>query len=387
MKNRKGIVGLLLLPPILIILLLVGIGLLLFLPQSPFKLAIFQTVDFAGFTWQDSGTLYNTPTGLSSTNNCNVGGGSSSIEKRGEFLLMDLSASGVGVQRYIETDITNIDEVLVIYEGFGQASCQNGHSNSGAGISGLVVGSVSGEVGMGQSIGTSSCPSSGSSVSSIFEPSLWKFRNNFDGTWSTLQGLGVGDIFLVKDTQKVTGTPKLRLSASGGNGCGNYGSGQVSLKLYNVVVKENAFAVCKADEFWQDKNQDKTPTSDECFDLQTIVLNSEEAIKESFDAKLLRVEQELLAKQAGLTQDNAKLEAKLKELQEQQASALQQQELVDKINALEVELKITNQRLADVQAGDKDVIAVVEADAKLKEHNIIKSLWNRIIALFKNLFS
>jgi len=412
-KNRKGFAGLLLNPLVLFITAVALILLMFGLPNSPFGLAILSHFDFAGFSWKDSGNIANA---------CQIGSAGSDVTKTGDFLEIKHSSSNNGGNRYIETDITSVDEVLIIYEGYASATCSNGYSNNGASISSSIQGSISGSVGSSLSADAVGCPSGSHSASLTFPPSIWKFRNNFDGTWSSLQGLGVGDVFVVKSTGKIEGNALLRIGASSGGGCGSSGGGANSyIKIYNVVRKENAFALCKADKYAYDANGDGKIAADgsECVDLKTIVINSEEAIKESFDEKLARITAELEAKNAGLTADITALKQQLAQQQTtEQITSLQQQiqqleadlvtasdktaiqsqidnlrqqqldsgNLQDQLSALQAELRETKAVLADVQAKDKNVINTIDAQEQFKKPNFIKELWNNFIARIKNIF-
>ena len=381
------------------------------------------TIDFAGFTWQDTGTMYSGSGGAppESVSSCQSGGVETNAVREGEFLRMDLKAGTAGF-RIISTDVTGVDELLIIYEGYGTVSCSNGQSNTGMGMGASVKGSVSGSVGDGVGVSTSRCPSGGDSATKTFQPAIWKLKNNFDGTWSSMTSIGVGDIFIVKNTQPITGDKQtLNIELGGGNSCGNGGYAQGSLKLYNIVRKENAFALCKADKYAYDANGDGRIATDgsECVDLRTIVLNSEEAIKESYDEKLARITAELTAKNAGLTADIEALKLQLTgTISQQQITALQQQiislesqlttasdkttiqaqidmlrqqqldsnNLNDRLAALEAELKEAKITLDAVQAGDKSIINVVIAQEQFKKPSFIERWFNSIIAFFKNLF-
>ena len=366
-------------------------------------LAIVSPFEFAGFQWTDMGSY--------STGDCSQGG--TDIKREGEFVVITAANAG----RLMQTDVTGIDEILVIYEGNAAAYCGLGVSNSGAGIGAIVKGSVSGGVSAGQAIGTSRCPSSSDSVSAIFKPAIWKFRNNFDGTWSSLEGIGVGDIFIVKSTAAVAGNPHLQLEASASGQCGKGGTSL--LKIYNIVRKENAFALCKADKYAYDANGDGKIATDgsECLDLKTIVLNSEEAIKESYDEKLARITAELEAKNSGLAEQiqqlqiqlvqqgtsSSQLQLKITQLESQLASAtdktaiqlqidalrqqqLQSGSLQDQVSALQAELKETKIVLASVQANDQNVIAAIESQEQFKKPNIIQRFFNAIASFFADLF-
>src|SRR3990167_6226218 len=226
------------------------------------------------------------------------------------------------------------------------------------------------------------------SASASFEPQIFSFKNNFDGTWSSIQSFGIGDVFIKKETMVMTPPIKLRLisEASVGLSDGSASANGIS-RFYNVVFKENGFAVCKADEVL---------VEGQCQTLSSILLKNEEAIKESFDEKLARIEAELLAKNQGLTEDLTKLQAQLEQqgitqheidllkvqiailenelktdpnnqLLQNQLDELKSQDLAGKIASLQSELDGAKQQLADVQAGDKTVVNVIEANEKIQE--------------------
>ncbi|GAG45984.1 unnamed protein product, partial [marine sediment metagenome] len=152
MRNKKAFIGLLL-NPLVLLALLVVLVILAFSFIPTFRLAIMPTIDFAGFTWTDSGTLYHHYTGYRTTSTCGErGSGSTSITKENEFVVLKANANSYAVKRYIETEITELDEVLIIYEGYASASCSEsfGPSNS-ASIGASVVGSESGSIGVSES--------------------------------------------------------------------------------------------------------------------------------------------------------------------------------------------------------------------------------------------
>jgi len=408
--NKRGIAPLLLM--VLFVALIGGV----YLYKGNFglqRLALFSTLDYAGFTWQDSGAKPST---------CTIGTSSSnSVVISGEILTFALQGTNQN-SRYIETDVTGIDELLIIYDGQGSATSAWDFS-VGVGLTASIIGSEGGSISQVESINAPVVLRAQNVVSRVIPASLWKFKNNFDGTWSTMQSLGVGDIFIVKETLPIKGNQKLRLSVAGGTGCGGYGrinqqqqyDYNAQFRVYNIVRKENSFALCKADQFIQDKNQDGKITSDECVDLKTIILNSEEAIKESTDEKLARIEAELLAKNEGLNTEIQLLNQRLAEqgvtqsqidllkvqitalenelkanpndqLLQSQLDELKSQDLAGKIASLELELSGAKQQLANVQAGDKNVIAVVENQEQFKQPNAFKRFINRVVAWIKNPF-
>lgn len=363
-------------------------------------LTISSNFQFAGLSWTDSGTQL--------SGNCNSGGGQTSlIAKEGKPLIISASGSSFQAIRSIKTDVTGIDELLVIYEGNTQCS----GSQSGSGISVSILGSESGSVGVNKG-----------GCGATHQPEIVKLKNNFDGTWSSLKGIGIGDVYILQKTEKISGNSQfLQVGADGGSACGLGGSASASITLYNVVRKEDAFAVCKADKYALDFNNDGKIANDgsECFDFASIKIMSEEAIKESFDEKIARITEELEAKNSGLTskiQELQKqlaqqgisssqitlLEQKIRELEsqlssasdktliQQQIDALRSQQMLsgnvqEHINALQSELRETKKILADVQAGDNNVINVIERQEEFKQSNFINNFFNKIIAWISNL--
>ena len=325
----------------------------------------------------NTGTVFNNVSyaGLDFTNeefdfdiNCNLGY-SSLAQVQGEFLILKASASENQVVRRISADVSGVDEFLVIYEGYAVAGCTNGQPGSSAGFSGGVEGD-SGVLDVGKSAGCSYGVSEGTKT---FPPSLWKFKNNFDGTWSNLESLGVGDIFIEKGRKTIGNNPRLYFQAAAGNGCGKHGSGSTQLKIYNIVKKENSFAVCKADEFLSDGK---------CTQLSQIILASEEAIKESTDEKIARITAELEAKNAGL-QENINF---LNEVLKTQPTSSDLAKIHTDMAALQAELKTTKDTLAAVQAGDNNVIAVIESQEQFQQPSSFQSFINRIVAFIKSIF-
>jgi len=361
--KRKAQIGMLL---IVIIIILAAIW--LFNLGSGF-LAIVSSFDFAGFTFED----------IEEKTGCNVGGFSSSVQREGEFIII----KGDGVirgERKIRTEVTGIDELLIIYDGYGTAFCSNGYPNAGTYVFGKVIGSSGGEISGTQGTSTSRCSSNSDSVSVSYQPSIWKFKNNFDGTWSSMKSIGVGDIFIRESTAELKGDRQyLEMGVLIGVTCGNRNGGTSRLRIYNIVRKENAFAVCKANEVLL--------ADGGCQDLKTILLNSEEAIKESYDEKFIRLQAELEAKQSGLTAENEQIKQQLQELYAQGANQQQINEQIERINMLESELKETKSTLADIQAKDKSVVNAIESQEKFEKPNLIKRFFNKAWAFIKSWFS
>ena len=74
------------------------------------------------------------------------------------------------------------------------------------------------------------------------------------------------------------------------------------------------------------------------------------------------------------------------QLLQSQLDELKSQDLAGKIASLELELSGAKQQLANVQAGDKNVIAVVENQEQFKQPNAFKRFINRVVAWIKNPF-
>jgi len=405
--QKKGIVGILANPFILIALVIL-IAIIAFNVPSGKFLSIFSSISFAGRGWN-----VEVSDARIQSNGYPCSPGSASYTFEGETLVMSGSASGsqsqgcVGPGRVVATtDITNDDEVMVLFDGYGTASA-GGSSASGSYSLITSVIDVNGiELSQAKEVAASS--RGVTSASASFEPQIFSFKNNFDGTWSSIQSFGIGDVFIKKETMVMTPPIKLRLisEASVGLSDGSASANGIS-RFYNVVFKENGFAVCKADEVL---------VEGQCQTLSSILLKNEEAIKESFDEKLARIEAELLAKNQGLTEDLTKLQAQLEQqgitqheidllkvqiailenelktdpnnqLLQNQLDELKSQDLAGKIASLQSELDGAKQQLADVQAGDKTVVNVIEANEKIQEPNIIKRFFNRLIAWMQNLFA
>ena len=405
--QKKGIVGILANPFILIALVILIAIIAFNLPSGKF-LSIFSSISFAGREWN-----VEVSDARIQSNGYPCSPGSASYTFEGETLVMSGSASGsqsqgcVGPGRVVATtDITNDDEVMVLFDGYGTASA-GGSSASGSYSLITSVIDVNG-IELSQAKGVAASSRGVTSASASFEPQIFSFKNNFDGTWSSIQSFGIGDVFIKKETMVMTPPIKLRLisEASVGLSDGSASANGIS-RFYNVVFKENGFAVCKADEVL---------VEGQCQTLSSILLKNEEAIKESFDEKLARIEAELLAKNQGLTEDLAKMQAQLEQqgitqheidllkvqiailenelktdpnnqLLQNQLDELKSQDLAGKIASLQSELDGAKQQLADVQAGDKTVVNVIEANEKIQEPNIIKRFFNRLIAWMQNLFA
>ena len=405
--QKKGIVGILANPFILIALVILIAIIAFNLPSGKF-LSIFSSISFAGREWN-----VEVSDARIQSNGYPCSPGSASYTFEGETLVMSGSASGsqsqgcVGPGRVVATtDITNDDEVMVLFDGYGTASA-GGSSASGSYSLITSVIDVNGiELSQAKEVAASS--RGVTSASASFEPQIFSFKNNFDGTWSSIQSFGIGDVFIKKETMVMSPPIKLRLisEASVGLSDGSASANGIS-RFYNVVFKENGFAVCKADEVL---------VEGQCQTLSSILLKNEEAIKESFDEKLARIEAELLAKNQGLTEDLAKMQAQLEQqgitqheidllkvqiailenelktdpnnqLLQNQLDELKSQDLAGKIASLQSELDGAKQQLADVQAGDKTVVNVIEDNEKIQEPNIIKRFFNRLIAWMQNLFA
>jgi len=397
--QKKGIIGLLANPFILIALVILIAIIAFNLPSGKFLSILNPSVSFAGKNWvveQRERTL------------CPIQG-DISYEFENEFLVLKSSASGSqtcssGVIFAI-TDITNDDEVLILLDGAGNANA-GGSRATGSYYMVVSIVDANGNV-IRQQRGIDADSRDKPTLSASFEPQIFSFKNNFDGTWSSIESFGIGDIFIKKETKAMIPPIKLILGSESHVGMPD-GSASANgfSRFYNIVPKENGFALCKADEVLVD---------DVCQTLSSILLKNEEAIKESFDEKLARIEAELLAKNQGLTADIQLLNQRLAEqgvtqsqidslktqitalenelksdpnnqLIQSQLDELKSQDLAGKIASLELELEGTKQQLADVQAGDKTVVNVIEANEAIKEPNAVKKLWNRLIAFIKNLF-
>ena len=357
MKQGKSGIMLLFIIAAVILLAVVMSGLLTIV--SPFS--------FAGLTFTESNKVIE----HSSSS------GSADVSREGEYLVLKSQHNGIDyAYASISADITQIDELLVIADASIYASAG---ARSGAG--GWLEINLKGSQGGLMEIVPFSVGASGETKSQYFTPKVVKVKNNFDGTWSFLESLNVGDIYVVTKKGVLQGNVNMELKAHSSGSGENGGASNVQVKIYNIPIKENAFAVCKADQFMQDKNQDGRISTDgtECFDLSTIVLNNEEALQESYDEKLARITMELQAKNDGLAADINLLR---QQLTQQQGDAT----ILNKIALLEAELKETKAILANAQANDKSIVAVVEAQEQFNKPNFIKEFFNKIIAWIMGIF-
>lgn len=360
------------------LILVVGLILLaLFLSQPG---VISPTFTFAGFTFADSGHL-------NSNANCNNGGGSTDINRDGETIIMT-SNGNIPSTRKITTEVTGVDELLIVYGGYAQAYTNRAGSDSGDGSFGASIdGSESGSIGGSQGI---SCRYTGSLNScnqeQYFAPGIWKFKNNFDGTWSSMKSLGIGDVFLVESTQPIKGSRTfLTFYVTSGSGCNTDGGGAAKLRIYNIIRKENSLALCKADQVPYDLNNDGKITFGECSDLKTILLNQEESIEESNKEYLDRITAEQQAKIDGLNGQITTLQKQLEAQAAQSAQTSQTKALQDQISALKDELSETREILTAVQAGDQNVINTIVNQEQFTKPSGFSGILYAIISFIRGL--
>ena len=316
-------------------------------------------ISFAGFTWDTEVNNHHSTTPTGSCSGSITGGEIANLQ-----IQVSGSSGGAGceVTATTQTPINAVDEFLIIFDSTQFAGFEMG-SSTGFFVTDKIRISTRDEsnmlnnlIGYGDAIGGGK-----SSFSQYFAPKLVKLKNNFDGTYSILTSLGVGDVFILKETKALPNKPLyLALRVNGGGGAGG-DKASVSANFYNIVRKENAFAVCKADEV--------IAPNGTCQKLANILLASEEAIKESFDAKLIRVTAELEAKNIGLTNDITLLKQQLQASQDTTTINM----LIQRLNELETELKTAKQQLADVQAKDKTVVNTIILQEKIKESDFIQN--------------
>lgn len=368
--NKKGQLTALLLSPIGLIVLAIGITAIAINFSGGGFLSIFGgNFEWNGMQFEDLGQQ-------PQTQQCGGGFITSSVDN-GEFLVISSTGQQNSVSRAVRTDITNMDEVLVVYDGFSSIGCNDRSVGVSSSLLVSVKGSTSGALTQSQSHSASSLQCEGRDGGVIpaktYEPSVWKFKNNFDGTWSSLKYLGIGDIYIVSSKTLINGDKtylEFEASSSGdcvGVGGSSFGRASSSLKIYNIVIKENSFAVCKVDEFGVDSNNDGKIDSNECVKTSSLVLNAEEAFQESIDEKFAHLEVEQAQKIAGL-------EAQIATLQKQGENTV----------ALQAELDEAEARLADIEAKDKNVVAVIEGDEAFEKPSYFKNLINRLTSWLGN---
>ena len=335
-------------------------------------LTIASSFSFAGYTWDYSVNQNNQ--GSNSVGSCSgsAGGGETAV------LSIDASAgnNGIGCRTLMvsQQQINSVDEFLVLYD--FTAIANDDIMGAGGGIF------------LSDAAGATQYLSFSENLeylqrSKYFEPKIVKVKNNFDGTWSILTSVGVGDLFVLRQKSSIPKDLPLYLAFQVNAGGGAGGSrASSSMKIYNIGRKETGFAVCKADEYVKDLNNDGRITSDECFSSSIFVLNSEEFVKESDFEKQQRLIQELQAKNSGLTAD-------VEALKQQTASQSNNLLLKEELAKLQAELQETRAILADVQAGDKAVINVITAQEQFRRSNafieFLNKIINKIIAWFKSL--
>ena len=368
--NKKGQITALLSNPVVLVVVVV-IALVFFASSKGFLSISPSTFTWNGYTFEDLGQE-------PQTKPCS-GGFITSDVSSGEFLTLSSTGQENGVNRKLRTDITTLDEILVVYDGTNYVSCNDRVGGVSSTLSASIVGSSSGSISQSKVLSASSqqCEGKDGGIppATYYEPSVWKFKNNFDGTWSTMQYLGIGDTFIVKDKQIIQGDKvylQLETNSNGlcqGEGGSAHASSTTSLKVYNIVAKENSFSTCKVDEYGIDTNNDGKISSTECVPTKSLVLDAEEAFQESVDAKLLRLEEEQQAKLDGLLQQIRILESK-----QQDTTKLQE------------ELDTTKSILADIQAKDSNVIAVVEGNEQFNTPTTLKTIWNKLIAWITSLW-
>jgi len=257
-------------------------------------------INFAGYSWDivDEGNLQPITAGKVTGR----GDGSYKITKDGFVELYSKSASwevdfggaGVGCGTHgadsslcmLSEDISNVDEFLIILGGENRRTI---NANSFIKVS-LKDISTGNEIILFSDDGKS------------IKPKLLKVVNNFDGTYSLYSSLGVGDVFLKEgdfDVSSFNGI-SLKLCAvtlafcrpdNPGRGGG---SSESTLIIYNIITKRMEAPVCKADEVLL--------ANGSCSNLEGLFLAREEAVLESFEEKLSRVEGRLLARQSSLEQ-------------------------------------------------------------------------------------
>lgn len=294
---------------------------------------------FSGFTFEDEDF---------SDYSCNVGGSTTSLTFSGEYLVLDSDSANSGSRRTIRTDITDVDEVIILYDGSG--TCYASEIGSVSSIIGRIT---DGNTQLGQ-VEFTDCSKEKPSNSIRYEPSIWSFKNNFDGTWSSTKRIGQGDIVKF-NTKKIEGDKQyLELEASSGNRCGGGSGGKSQLRIYNIITKKSGFSICKIDERGVDKNNDGEITSDECTNLTSIDLQREEAILQSV-AEQIRLLQELNQRKVDY------LEAQIAKLQNKSDTSL-----LERINQLEQEKEATSLLLGKLQSRDAELIYAIEQNNKVE---------------------
>ena len=406
--KRKGIIqiGIGVLLIILLIILVINIG----INNKGLSILNIGIVTFGGYDWNYE------------INHLNEVGGCSGSAIGGDTLTLNArfsggsSGGGCQVTAVTQKPINDVDEIEVVFTSTHSAEFETGTS---AGVlltdgSRTARGEIIGLLGYTDGVGANQ--------DQFFDFKYVGIKNNHDGTYSLIRGTSLADLVVVqKYTAPSPTTPVyLALKAEGGGGAGG-GKASVTFTAYNVIQRVNRFAVCKADQLGVDKNADGKITPDECTQISGLDLLNKEEFQESINTQLARIEAENQAKvldlqqqiillnqqlQSGASQQQTTLQDEINKLQsqvtittseqqkfllEQEVQRLRNEQLLtssqDRIFALEAQLKDTKSILADVQAEDKNVIAVVQQQEQFQRPNKLKEFWNKVWVWIKNLFS
>lgn len=129
-----------------------------------------------------------------------------------------------------------------------------------------------------------------------------KLINNFDGTWSTQEYQSIGDVWFETSRQTVKPTDDLRICAiqsqtQQDQASGNLAWGTATIRIINIVTKEDEVAKCKIDETLYSKGQElpdgTIAQSDVCVDIPSIIIANEDAIEESLEEEIIRESERL----------------------------------------------------------------------------------------------
>lgn len=297
-------------------------------------------IQFAGYTWDVTGEG-DVSKCADGTNGC---ASSQGTYGRDENNFIDITAMSVSdeyrnsckPQTNIDTclttteDISDIDEFLIIFSGSGFADVGAiGRTSS----SFMEIRLYDPNTGIKKELKSDGCGVS--PINNIYatcsydlQPQLVKFLNNFDGTYTTYTSLNVGDVFIKDKTVDATDMQNVHLQICTKTKASCRASSNGKLKIYNIVTKRLEAPVCKADQILMPDGS--------CEEFQSILLAHEEAIYESLDEKLERIDERLTAKEQSL---------------QEQIDLLAQEGITkqDEVDKLLNELAITKALLEDIE--------------------------------------
>lgn len=336
-----------------LILLILGVS--IFVLFNQFSIVTLQeNFDFAGYKWSifREGTLRScSDDPITHPDACATASGNF-VQDSGFLQLSSTASSGehkgsgmpmVDSDTCIMTQesIADVDEFLIIFD--GEVTCgtgnmgQNSNSNIHISLYNVATKEEKSTIQFGEGCGQNAF------INKIYPPRLVKLMNNFDGTYTTYNTLGVGDIYIKDKTvdAKSLGND-IRLRICSYSQASNRASAKSSIKIYNIITKRLETAVCSAQEVM---------TADGgCQKLDSLLLAHENAIYESVQQQIQRISDRLQARQISI-------EARISDLENYMSLAEKQEKITwidNKIIELETQRNnaefLKSQEIASLQA-------------------------------------